>query len=115
VSGVEGGRCGREDAFGETFTLVAAGAMREFSVDHGPAERALGGVVGWLDAVGSWFTLPSRGLSLVKQSSGLAGNLDSEAVASSVGDLDGVQLAALDLVQDGLASDAEALRGVVEW
>ena len=41
----------RERALGEAFTVVALGAEREFSVDDGAAERALGGIVGGLDAV----------------------------------------------------------------
>ena len=52
---------------------------------------------------------------MIKQSSGLVGNPDSEAVSPSIRDLDGVQLAALDLVQNGLASDAESLGGLIEW
>ena len=104
-----------EGAFGEPFARVALGTERDFSVDDRAAKRAFGGVVRWLDAVRSWFTLPSLGLSLLKESSGVAGNLDSEAVALSVGDLDGVQLAELDLVQNGLAGDAETFRGLVEW
>ena len=56
----------------------------------------------------SWFTLPSSLSSLVKQSSGGAGHLDSQAFSPSAGDLDGVEFAALDLVQNGLAGAAEA-------
>jgi hypothetical protein len=43
------GCCCGEGAFGEAFAVVAAGALGEFSVDDGTAERAFGGVVGWFD------------------------------------------------------------------
>ena len=43
------------------------------------------------------------------QSNRAAGYLNSEAFSSALGDLDGSELAALDLVQDGLAGDAERL------
>ena len=51
---------------------------------------------------------------MIKQSTGLVGNLDSEAVSLSVGDLNGVQLDAVGLVQDGLSGDPETLGGLVE-
>ncbi len=41
-------------------------------------------------------------------------DLDAEAFAASGGDVDGVDLAALDLVQHGLAGDAEHLGGLAE-
>ena len=57
---------------------------------------------------------PPRGRHWCKQSSFGAGDLDPEAFAASLGDLDGVEFAALDLVQHGLAGDAEAFGGLVE-
>ena len=44
----------------------------------------------------------------VKQSSLAVSGLDTEPFAASAGEVDGVELAALDLVQHGLAGDAEA-------
>ena len=43
----------------------------------------------------------------VKQSSLAASDLDTQAFAASLGEVDGVELAALDLVQHGLAGDPE--------
>ena len=59
------------------------------------------------------FTLPSSPSSLVKQSSGDALDLNPQAFPPSVDDLDGVQLTALDLMQNGLAGTPEALRGLI--
>jgi hypothetical protein len=50
----------------------------------------------------------------VKQSSLAASDLDTQAFAASLGEVDGVELAALDLVQHGLAGDAEVAGGVAE-
>jgi hypothetical protein len=50
----------------------------------------------------------------VKQSSLAVSGLDTEAFAASAGEVDGVELAALDLVQHGLAGDAEAGGGLAE-
>jgi hypothetical protein len=47
------GEWGGEGALGEVFALFGLVAVGEFAVDEGPAERALGGVVGWLDVVGA--------------------------------------------------------------
>ena len=58
------------------------------------------------------FTLPSSLSSLVKQSSTFAGYLDSQAFSPPAGDLDRFKLAALDLVQNGLAGASEPLGGV---
>ena len=41
-------------------------------------------------------------------------DLDTEAFAASAVDVDGLQLAALDLVQHGLSGDAEGFGGLVE-
>ena len=51
----------------------------------------------------------------VKESSLAVFDLDTEAFAASLGEVDGVEFAALDLVQHGLAGDAEAGGGLVEW
>lgn len=53
-------------------------------------------------------------MSLVEQSSLGVGYLDSQAFSLSLGDLDGVELAALDLVQNGLAGASELLGGLVQ-
>ena len=58
------------------------------------------------------FTLPSSLSSLVKQSSTFAGYLDSQAFSPPAGDLDRFKLAALDLVQNGLAGASEPLGGL---
>jgi len=50
----------------------------------------------------------------VKQSSLAASDLDTQAFAASLGEVDGVELAALDLVQHGLAGDAEVAGGLAE-
>jgi predicted transposase YbfD/YdcC len=50
----------------------------------------------------------------VKQSSLAASDLDTQAFAASAGEVDGVELAALDLVQHGLAGDAEVAGGLAE-
>jgi hypothetical protein len=50
----------------------------------------------------------------VKQSSLAVSGLDTEPFAASAGEVDGVELAALDLVQHGLAGDAEAGGGLAE-
>ncbi|MGH3122602.1 MAG: hypothetical protein ACRDND_16470, partial [Streptosporangiaceae bacterium] len=50
----------------------------------------------------------------VKQSSLAVSDLDTQAFAASLGEVDGVELAALDLVQHGLAGDAEAGGGLAE-
>ena len=50
----------------------------------------------------------------VKESSLAVFGLDTEAFAASAGEVDGVELAALDLVQHGLAGDAEAGGGLAE-
>jgi predicted transposase YbfD/YdcC len=50
----------------------------------------------------------------VEESSLAASDLDTQAFAASPGEVDGVELAALDLVQHGLAGDAEARGGLAE-
>jgi hypothetical protein len=50
----------------------------------------------------------------VKESSLAASDLDTQAFAASLGEVDGVELAALDLVQHGLAGDAEVAGGLAE-
>jgi DDE_Tnp_1-associated/Transposase DDE domain len=50
----------------------------------------------------------------VKESSLAVFGLDAESFAASAGEVDGVEFAALDLVQHGLAGDAEAGRGLAE-
>jgi hypothetical protein len=50
----------------------------------------------------------------VKQSSLAASGLDTQAFAASPGEVYGVELAALDLVQHGLAGDAEVAGGLAE-
>ncbi len=50
----------------------------------------------------------------VKESSLAVSGLDTESFAASLGEVDGVELAALDLVQHGLAGDAEAGGGLAE-
>jgi hypothetical protein len=50
----------------------------------------------------------------VKESSLAVSGLDTESFAASAGEVDGVELAALDLVQHGLAGDAEAGGGLAE-
>jgi len=50
----------------------------------------------------------------VKQSSLAASDLDTESFAASAGEVDGVEFAALDLVQHGLAGDAEVAGGLAE-
>ena len=50
----------------------------------------------------------------VKESSLAASGLDTESFAASLGEVDGVEFAALDLVQHGLAGDAEAAGGLAE-
>ena len=50
----------------------------------------------------------------VKESSLAVSGLDTEAFAASLGEVDGVEFAALDLVQHGLAGDAEAGGGLAE-
>jgi len=41
-------------------------------------------------------------------------DVDTQAFAASAVDVDGIQFAALDLVQHGLSGDAEGFGGVVE-
>lgn len=50
----------------------------------------------------------------VKESSLAVSGLDTQAFAASLGEVDGVELAALDLVQHGLAGDAEVAGGLAE-
>src|SRR5437773_1713944 len=50
----------------------------------------------------------------VKESSLAVSGLDAEPFAASAGEVDGVEFAALDLVQHGLAGDAEAGGGLAE-
>ena len=50
----------------------------------------------------------------VKESSLAVSGLDTESFAASSGEVDGVEFAALDLVQHGLAGDAEAGGGLAE-
>ena len=50
----------------------------------------------------------------VKESSLAVFGLDTESFAASAGEVDGVEFAALDLVQHGLAGDAEAGGGLAE-
>ena len=60
------------------------------------------------------FTLPSSSASLVKQSSRGPFDLNPQACPPSADDLDGVQFAALDLMQNGLSRAAEPLRSLIE-
>jgi IstB-like ATP binding protein len=57
---------------------------------------------------------PSSLSSLVKQSSDGAADLNSQAFSPSGGDLDGMQFAALDLVQNGLPGAPEAPCGLLQ-
>jgi len=50
----------------------------------------------------------------VKESSLAVSDLDTQAFAASLGEVDGVELAALDLVQYGLAGDAEVAGGLAK-
>ena len=50
----------------------------------------------------------------VKESSLAVSGLDTRAFAASLGEVDGVEFAALDVVQHGLAGDAEAGGGLAE-
>jgi hypothetical protein len=50
----------------------------------------------------------------VEQSSLIVFDLDAQAFAAAAVDVDGLQFAALDLVQHGLAGDAEGLCGLAE-
>src|SRR5580704_7292473 len=50
----------------------------------------------------------------VKESSLAVSDLDTQAFAASLGEVDGVELAVLDLVQHGLAGDAEVAGGLAE-
>src|SRR5271165_2084253 len=50
----------------------------------------------------------------VKESSLAVSGLDTESFAASLGEVDGVEFAALDFVQHGLAGDAEAGGGLAE-
>src|SRR6266700_739820 len=50
----------------------------------------------------------------VKESSLAVSGLDAESFAAAAGEVDGVEFAALDLVQHGLAGDAEAGGGLAE-
>jgi len=50
----------------------------------------------------------------VKESSLAVSDLDTQAFAASLGEVDGVELTALDLVQHGLAGDAEVAGGLAE-
>lgn len=59
-------------------------------------------------------TLPSLCWSLIKQSNVVLGHVDSQAFSLSADDLDGVQFAAFDLVQNGLSRAPEPFRGVIE-
>ena len=52
-----------------------------------------------------------RSVWCVKQSRLIVFDLDTQALAASAGDVDGVELAALDLVQHGLAGHSERLGG----
>ena len=70
-------------------------------------------VLGRLRPERACFTLPSSSASLVKQSSGNALDLNPQAFPPSADDLDGVQLAALDLMQNGLAGTAEQPGGLI--
>ena len=53
-------------------------------------------------------------ISCVEQSSLVGFDLDTQAFSASAVDVDGLQLAALDLVQHGLSGDAEGFGGLVE-
>ena len=53
-------------------------------------------------------------IGCVEQSRLVGFDLDTQAFAASAVDMDGLQLAALDLVQHGLAGDAEGFGGLVE-
>ena len=59
-------------------------------------------------------TAPFVSVWCVEQSSLVVFDLDTQAFAASAGDVDGVELAALDLVQHGLAGDAEGGGGLAE-
>jgi hypothetical protein len=51
---------------------------------------------------------------LSKESKVVGGNLDAKPGSAALGDFDGASFAALDLVQHGLAGDAEAFGGLGE-
>ena len=53
-------------------------------------------------------------LCLLEQAVSRGGDLDTQAFPASGAGQDGVQLAALDLLQYGLAGDAEGAAGVVQ-
>ena len=61
-----------------------------------------------------WLTLRISPISCVEQSSLVGFDLDTQAFAASAVDVDGLQFAALDLVQHGLSGDAEGFGGLVE-
>jgi hypothetical protein len=71
---------GREGAFGESLPVVALGAERDFAVDDRCAERALGGVVGRLDALDG-DERPERGPDLEQ----IVGEASVPAGASALG------------------------------
>ena len=71
-------------------------------------------VLGRVRPVRAPFTLPSSSASLVKQSSRGPFDLNPQACPPSADDLDGVQFAALDLMQNGLSRAAEPLRSLIE-
>ena len=78
------------------------------------AERAVGGVVGRLDPFCCRFMVHLSFVSVVKQSKFAGWSRDSWAFALACGVLDGVEFAALDLVQHDLSGDPEAFGGLVE-
>src|SRR4029077_18546954 len=61
-----------------------------------------------------WLTLRISPISGVEQSSLVGFDLDTQAFTASAVDVDGLQLAAVDLVQHGLSGDAEGFGGLVE-
>ena len=61
-----------------------------------------------------WLALRFSPISCVEQSRLVGFYLDTQAFAASAVEVDGLQLAALDLVQHGLAADAEGFGSLVE-
>ena len=61
-----------------------------------------------------WLTLRFSPISCVEQSRLVRFYLDTQAFAASAVDVDGLQLAALDLVQHGLSGDAKGFGSLVE-
>ena len=101
-------------------------SLEEFDFDHARGlKRDIIAHLGTLDfvtarttwsssAAGGWLTLRISPIGCVEQSSLVGFYLDTQAFAASAVDVDGLQLAALDLVQHGLSGDAEGFCGLVE-